>query len=245
MSYNPVVYRTTDPTKWGTGLGSDLPAVTIDNNNWNLDSRVGLLEGTAIAKQIDYIAESNNALFVHYTDHTIDGPFPMPIATFNWRGSWLPSTAYNLYDVLSYANGIYLAVMAFTSGSTFATNDGAGHTWLQLMLRYPAVQTLTVTTATFQPDLTYANSYIRCTNVSGCTFTIPNDTTVTWAVDTEMHVRDCSSSGSVGVQFVAASGVILNGIEGRLLETDTTGAVVGMKHVAANEWDLWGLLEFA
>jgi hypothetical protein len=239
---NPVVYRTDDLSQWGVGQGSDLSAVQIDNNFWNLASRVATLEGTGHTKTIHYITESNGALIVVYTDGTTDGPFPLPAAAFNWRGLWAPSTAYNLYDVLYYNGGIYFTVKAFTSGSSFATVIGTQV--LQLMLLFPAIPTSSVSTATFTPDLTYANTYIRCTNTTGCTFTVPNDATVAWVSDTEMHVRDCSSSGSNGVVFVAGSGVTINGVEGRLLETGVIGAVVGMKHVGANEWDLWGLLEF-
>jgi hypothetical protein len=229
------------PGAWGPGFGSDLSALQFDTNNWNIYNSFLELFATSLSKQIAYIAESNGELFVHYTDHSIDGPFPLPIAAFNWRGTWQSTTLYNINDVVSFSSGIYLALMSFTSGSSFATTDGSGHTWLQLMLQIPAIPTRTVSTSTFTPDLTYANSYIRCTDVAGCTFNVPNDSSVVWVQDTEMHVRDCTQSGS-GVTFVAAGGVTINTIEGHLLKTATPGAVVSMKYVAANEWDLWGLL---
>jgi hypothetical protein len=109
------------------------------------------------------------------------------------------------------------------------------------MLLFPAIPTSSVSTATFTPDLTYANTYIRCTNTTGCTFTIPNDSSVQWVSDTEMHVRDCTQSGG-GVIFIADTGVTINPIEGRVLRTRTPGAVVGMKHIGSNDWDMWGLL---
>jgi hypothetical protein len=241
-----IVYRTDDLSQWGYGQGSDLSAVQIDNNFWNLNSRVSTLEiSSAHGKSIAEIFESNGALWVLYTDHTTDGPFPIPTSAFRWRGVWAPTTAYSVNDLLYYQGGIYFALQSFTSGSSFALGGGgSGGQWLQLMLLFPAIPTATVSTATFQPDITYSNTYIRCTNATGCAFTIPNDATVTWVVDTEMHVRDCTQSGG-WVSFIAGSGVTINFPEGRLLRSLTPGAVIGMKHVAANTWDLWGLLEFA
>src|SRR5262245_4616502 len=101
-----ITYRTDDMSKWGFGKGSDLDAVEIDLNFWDLDLRVATMEAAGVGKQIDYISSSSGALFVHYTDHTIDGPFPMPVSAFKWRGLWQPSTAYALYDIFYAGNGI-------------------------------------------------------------------------------------------------------------------------------------------
>ena len=242
-----LTFRTNDPSAWGTGFGAPITWVLQDQTIWNLNSRLLTVESEvgSSGKKIDYIAESGGALYVHYTDHSVDGPFPIPVTAFNWRGPWLPTQNYAVNDVTTYLNGIYLCITAFTSGSTFQTIVG-GNTVLQLMLMVPAIATRTVSTATFSPDTTYANTYIRCTNTSGCAVTILNDTSEPWQPDVEMQFRDSSlDSPAGGLSFIAGSGVTLNPIHGRALSTAVAGAVVGMKHVAANTWDVWGLLAFA
>ena len=243
MSFNPIIYRTDDATKWGFGQGTDLSAVQIDNNMWNLNERVATLEGAVgVGKQIDYIAESNGALFVHYTDHTIDGPFPIPVSAFNWRGPWRPSTAYNINDVLFQSGGIYLAVANFTSGTSFATGDGAGTTWLALMLTIPPIVSQNITVTTYTPTLSDANTYMRATNVGGCNFTISPQSSVPWTVQlTEMHFRDQSSVSTGGVTITAGSGVTINGVSGRVNRTAFPGGVLFLKNVGTDSWDIGGL----
>ena len=239
-----ITYRTDDSTAWGPGVDRILQWYEVDRSFWNLNFRVSNLEVTAgIGKQIDYIAESNGALFVHYTDHSIDGPFPIPSPTINWRGAWLPNVDYVVGDMIQASSTVYQVQINHISATTFDPNatDGSGHNLYKTAFRITAIGTRTVTTATFTPDITFANSYIRCTNATGCVVTIPPDSAVTWANDDEMHFRDCTSSGGM-VDFVQGSGVTINGIEGRLLSTASHGAVVGMKHVGVSTWDLWGLL---
>ena len=241
MSFNPLVYRTDDLSRWGTGKGSDLAAVEFDNDIWNLNSRIATIEGSAAAKQIDYIAESGGSLFVHYTDHTIDGPFPLPIATITWVGAWQANTAYTVGNVLYYLGGIYFASNNFTSGTTFATGTG-GTTWLVLMLQIPAIGVATVTTATFTPDMTFANIYIRFTNSGGCAVTIPPFSSVPYILGTEMHFRDATTLTSGGVTVAATSPVVIHPVTNRSNATMWPGATIFVKNVAVDTWDIGGAL---
>lgn len=100
--------------------------------------------------------------------------------------------------------------------------------------------TATVSTTTHDPDADSANGYFRCTHASGCVVTIPADTEEDdIPVDSEISYRQV---GSGAVSFEEPSGVILNGITGYLNTTAVEGAVVTIKKVAANEWDIFGLL---
>jgi hypothetical protein len=148
-------------------------------------------------------------------------------------------------DVVSVGGiGLYLVIFQHTSALSFdpGANDGSGHNFYQLLLQQYGVAVKTVTAATFTPDISYANTYIRCTNSGGCTVTIPPDSSVNWAdfPFVEMHVRDCSHAGVV--DFDAGAGVTLNGIHSRLLQTAAVGAVVTLKRVDVNTWDVFGLL---
>jgi len=99
--------------------------------------------------------------------------------------------------------------------------------------------TLTETTAARTLDLTDANGYIRCTNAAGCVVTIPSDAEVAFASDVEISFRQCDAGQ---VSFDVPTAVTLNGVAGYLNETAFEGAVVTLKKVAADEWDVFGLL---
>jgi hypothetical protein len=235
-----ITYRGSGP--WGPGYGSDLSASQFDTNNWNIYNSFGELFSAADAKQIDYIAESNGALFVHYTDHSIDGPFPIPVASFTWRGTWTPSTGYNVNDTIYYRGGIYLALMNFTSGSTFSTTGGTD-TWMVLMLRIPPILSQNIATTTYTPTLDDANTYMRATNAAGCNFTIAPQSDTAWSVNlTEMHFRDVSSVSNGGVSVLAGAGVTINGVAGRVNRTAFPGGVLFLKNVGTDSWDIGGLM---
>jgi hypothetical protein len=234
-----ITYRGSGP--WGPGYGSDLSANQFDTNNWNIFNSFGELFGAGAAKQISYIAESNGSLFVHYTDHSIDGPFPIPVASFVWRGTWTPSTGYNVNDTIYYRGGIYLALMNFTSGSSFSTTSGTD-TLMVLMLRIPPILSQDITGTTYTPTLDDANTYMRATNTAGCNFTIAPQSSVSWAVQlTEMHFRDVSSVGTGGVTLTAGSGVTINPVSGRVNRTAFPGGVLFLKNVGTDSWDIGGL----
>jgi len=100
-------------------------------------------------------------------------------------------------------------------------------------------QTLAVTGTTLTPANEQASFYFRCTNAAGCAVTIPNDTAEPFLVDAEIHFRQC---GAGALEFSAGVGVTLNIPDGFLASTAILGAVVTAKKVAANTWDLFGLL---
>lgn len=138
-----LTYRTVDNTRWGGGLGSDLAAVQIDLNFWNLFSAVQALEDHAdVGAGIDFINQpaSGNLFFIHLTDHRVLGPFVIPTANWNPRGQWQSATAYSAYDVVYEDGSLYLITIPHTSGATFSpfATDGLGHNLYNLLLQQPA-----------------------------------------------------------------------------------------------------------
>jgi hypothetical protein len=104
----------------------------------------------------------------------------------------------------------------------------------------------TVATSTLTLSAGYAGLYVRCTNLAGCTITIPVDADVDFDVGTEIHIRQ-SNAGPVDIVGSTAGlsdgdFVQINGIDGHDFGTDTDGAVVTIKKIGDNEWDLFGLL---
>lgn len=101
----------------------------------------------------------------------------------------------------------------------------------------------TIADITFAPSLGDANTYWRCTHSLGCTITIPFDVNVGFAIGTELHFRQCQVSALIISGDSDSTGdVIINSISGFETATDTQGAVVTLKKIGADEWDIWGLL---
>lgn len=89
--------------------------------------------------------------------------------------------------------------------------------------------------------LTFNNiaSYVRCVNASGCSIVVPADATLNFPISVEVSFRQCTDSG---VTLVADTGVILNTITGFQTRTGRRGAVITAKKIAANNWDVFGLV---
>jgi hypothetical protein len=83
------------------------------------------------------------------------------------------------------------------------------------------------------------STYMRCTNVAGCTITVPLNSEDPIPIHSEFHFRQCTAGGLI---FEAPTDVTINGIDGFGLATDTQGAVVTLKKVDDDEWDIFGLL---
>jgi hypothetical protein len=133
-------YRTDDMARWGTGQGFNLSAAQVDINFWDLVQRMIAQEARPdAAAGIDHFEIVGINMFVHMTDATVLGPYELPVATFNDRGVWTPSTVYSKMDTFSINGGLYVVTWDHTSALTFdaGANDGAGHDYYQLMIQTP------------------------------------------------------------------------------------------------------------
>lgn len=95
----------------------------------------------------------------------------------------------------------------------------------------------TVSTTTHTPALADANCYKRCTNIDGCAITIPPFADVAYTVDTELTFV---AAAIAGISFLEGTGVTINPVEGFEMESGAQGAVITVKNVAENVWDLIG-----
>jgi hypothetical protein len=137
-----LIYRTTDVTRWGGGLGFDLDATQIDDNFWTLFSAISALEDhQTFAAGIDFITQptNGNIFYVHLTDHRVLGPFTIPTAKWTPRGTWAATTPYALYDTVGFNGQLYLVITTHTSGSSFSplATDGHGNLLYVLILDQP------------------------------------------------------------------------------------------------------------
>lgn len=138
------------------------------------------------------------------------------------------------------ANGIANVVV---NGATFTVvlDDATELGPFDIPVATPRPTTTTAVSATtLTPSLSQASAYFRCSNGSGCAVTIPDNSTVAFLVDTELHF--CQRGGTIS--FVEGDTtddeVTINVPTGKLASTFGTGAVVTLKKVATNEWDAFG-----
>jgi hypothetical protein len=232
-----ITYRTDGD--WGTGKGGNLTPAEVDENFWWLFQAIDEMESPAPA-EIDNITLTGTQLTITLEDSR-SWTVTVPRAAFRWRGTWAPATSYAGNDVFEVMGaGLYLTRIAHTSDSTFdATRTIDSVPVYQLMFREPRAQVITESGSTYDPALADGFGYVRCTNAAGCTVTIPANADVGFAVGTELHFRQAAAGA---VTIAGDSGVTVNVPDGFLAETDREGAVVTAKKVAANAWDLFGLL---
>jgi hypothetical protein len=134
-----IIYRTAGP--WGAGKGANLVAGEVDGNFYDLNNRLTVTEETIPELvSISFFEVSGSSFYIHMTDGTIQGPFALPMVQWYFRGGWLPSTHYNVNDVVTFNGGTYMVLFNHLSGPSFdpGANDGAGHPYYGLLLTNPA-----------------------------------------------------------------------------------------------------------
>ena len=121
--FGSIVYRTAGA--WGGGKGSPLTAAEVDGNFCTLLNRIVDLEtNPAEPVSITSIDSVGGGIIISMSDGTTRGPFDWPVAAFNWRGEWEPSTDYEALDLLYFEdNGLVLVMADHTSASEFNIYD--------------------------------------------------------------------------------------------------------------------------
>lgn len=114
-----IIFREVGP--WGAGKGANLEPVEVDNNFWSIaEAIIALQNDPSIPVGIASISVSGTQMTITLTDGTVMGPFTLPVLTFRWRGEWVPGATYAVLDVFTVFNtGIFMALLAHTSGATF------------------------------------------------------------------------------------------------------------------------------
>jgi hypothetical protein len=113
-----IVYRTTGP--WGPGSAGDLLPDVVDNNFFELDTRVTDLENNPPEPiSIDSFIVTGTLLTIVMTNGTEHGPFVLPIAQWRWTGAWLAATQYFVGDIVENDGSLYFVRVQHVSGATF------------------------------------------------------------------------------------------------------------------------------
>ena len=101
---------------------------------------------------------------------------------------------------------------------------------------YDLGATITESTTARNAALTDVGNYLRHTNASASTLTIPPQSSVAWPADAEIHVRRAAAGN---LTLTPGSGVTLNAPSGGTLVM-TNAMTVTLKRVAADVWDVIG-----
>lgn len=225
---------------WGTGKGSPLTAAECDTNIYTLaDAIQDLIDNPVSGVELTNIVVTGSEVVFYMSDATTRGPFQLPMAYPRYRGEWAASTSYAAMDIVqTQADGTFLVLLDHTSGLTFDENDGnsAGDYYVKIA---PAQGAPYINTAdsTLTLDETHAGKYIRCSNGSGITVTVPADV---FADNAEIHFRQ-TSTGPVTL-VPENTGVVINVRDGFDTATAVAGDTLTIKHITANEFDIFGNL---
>ena len=129
-------FRTDGP--WGSGVGHDLDPADVDGNFWQAiqDNQAKAGQGVGIAN----VVVSGSTWTVVLTDHTLLGPFRLPVAQLTFQGEWVPNFAYLGGSIITHGGSTYLIPINHVSEATFdpGANDGHGTNFYNLLLQNPA-----------------------------------------------------------------------------------------------------------
>ena len=131
-------YRTDDPAQWGAGLGRDLQPQEIDQNFYDIETRLEAVEtNPALPNEIASITVSGNQMSITMDDHTVFGPYTLPEAALRFTDAFQPNHDYKRYDLLIANDGLYLVLHDFTSGPTFVFGADAEGPWYRFVMPFP------------------------------------------------------------------------------------------------------------
>ena len=169
------------------------------------------------------------------------GPFTLPIAQPRYRGSWIALASYAVFDIIRTENdGTFMVAVNHTADTTFDPSraiDG-DEVYIQIAPD-PALSTevITVSGTTLTLSAVHKAAYLRFTNASGCAVTVPEDVFPDGA---EIHLRQVST-GPITL-IPASTGVVISAPFAKDTASEAQGATFTLKHISANEFDLFGQL---
>jgi hypothetical protein len=230
--------------------GSPITEAEYDGSLHNLDDRMVVSEAAtnSIVVPVDFEINTAGHLDVIMSNSTVIDAGAIPVAESfaqSFKGLWAPLTHYFENDLFTAPNSKWLGAVLrdHTSLTTFdwGANDGMGHDYYAVAIPLaPSPTSVGLASSTHTLTLDDINTYIRCTGTGGGVLvTIPNDTSVPFPIDTDIHF--CQRGDPITFQI--ASGVILNYPQDSSPITAEVGAVVTLKKVNTNEWDLFGRLQ--
>ena len=135
------------------------------------------------------------------------------------------------------AGAVDIANLSATGTSDSTTFLRGDNTWsTPVASGYTPISIITESTTARSLSLTDIGAYIRLTNASSCTITIPTNSTVDWAGEAEppiIYVRVAAT----GVPTLSNAGVTVNDALGVIAALEE-GSTFALQWVASNVWDI-------
>lgn len=130
-----LVFRTTDG-RWGPGLGRNLTPAEVDENFFDVHSRIAYLETYPPQPlEIAEIEVIGNQFWVRLSDGLTEfGPYTLPTAAFTWQGPWLANQDWPAYSLFIANDNLYMTLVALNTGVSFVMGPN-----YQLLLPMPNV----------------------------------------------------------------------------------------------------------
>lgn len=225
--------------------GSNLTPDEVDANFLELRTDLDdFIANPPTADSVVSVTQSGFDLTFHTTLGSDLGPLTMPVVQFRWRGEWQPLTLYDGADMFSVSGvGLFTVMEDHTSAATFdaAATGGSPAVALynQIFGWFTGADVVTETGTTRTLALADAEAYIRTTNGTAVTVTIPPNADVAFGISASVAFEQ---AGAGAITFVAGAGVTLNVAATHTLVTNGQFAVAEIKQVAADEWTLFGNL---
>lgn len=238
MALSDLKYVTTGA--WGAGLARPLTAAEADGNVQTLRAAVqDLIDNPVEGVSVSNITVSGRQLTFHMSDTTTKGPFTLPIAYPRWRGEWEAAGSYAVFDIVTATgNGTFLVAQDHTAAATFDPNASNVDGPLYIQIAEPAsgggvAAVVAISDSMLTLDASHGGKYLRVTS-SGLDVTIPPGL---YADGTEIIFRQTVAGY---ITIFEGSGVVINVPTGFYAGSDFLGATITMKHIGADEWDIYG-----
>lgn len=249
----------TDDSDWGSGKGTNLTANEVDQNFWNLVQRIIALEtNTPEPAEIASIDVTGSRFTITLDNATVFGPYELPVAAFQWRGTWAPETLYDVFDLVTIDEGdnagVYMVLVQHESDEAFnpnAENTEEG-SFYQLVFGASggggggggAFRVANVFTEDYMLGVEDANSYLRVKQITY--IQVPDHSTAAIPIGTEILIEQDYPTGDTD-----DSGVIISSeneaevlvATGRVAETRAEHSVLRLIKLAEDRWIVTGDLK--
>lgn len=246
-------YRTNDPTGRWTGKGSNLTAVEVDGNIYELRSAIDdLIASPPVAVSVASVSQSSDKtqFTFNLTDGETIGPFTLPVLEPRWRDQWEPDTLYEVLDIFQVVGvGLFSVTANHTSGSTFSLTATTGSPPVAVYKQWfafsgnPPDAIASVTTVGSPPAYTLvlgdAEHYLRVNETLDTTITVPANATVGFEIGTTVTFEQ---SGTGSVTIMGDVGVTVNCAATHTRVTHGQWAVCQIKKVDIDTWTIFGNL---
>lgn len=126
MALPAIMYRTTDPLRWGTGKEAPLSAEEFDENYWALAQALEAVNAMEPHEIQTITVTPDGQMTILLDGGTSFGPFSLPVASLTFRDAWAPATDYTKNDFFREGDGLYLVLLTHTSEGVFSESAGNG-----------------------------------------------------------------------------------------------------------------------